>query len=147
MITPQDHKSRESGQAPQLSCNIILAGREEQAWVPFSLELLNVPKVSLNFYLSGSDALAAISKNNQPDVVICDEVLGDMTGLEFINKLLSIAPMVNSAVISGLDHDDFHEESEGLGIMMQLPLEPDRKSAIKLIEKLRKIYSLSSNIK
>ncbi len=50
------------------------------------------------------------------------ENLGDMTGLEFIRAIVSKRPMVNCAAISSLASEDFHEASEGLGILMQLPV-------------------------
>jgi two-component SAPR family response regulator len=73
------------------------------------------------------------------DLVITDENLGDMTGLEFVRKVVSKKPMANCAVISSLTPEDFHEKSEGLGILMQLPVRPGRKHAEILIAKLKSI--------
>ena len=58
------------------------------------------------------------------DLVVTDEHLGDMTGLEFIEKMISKRPMVNCAAITSLLPADFHEASEGLGILMPLPVMP-----------------------
>ncbi len=50
---------------------------------------------------------------------------------------------MNCAAVSSLSADDFHEASEGLGVMMQLPLEPDLKDAEKLVEYLKTILNLT----
>ena len=81
-------------------------------------------------------------KKHPFDIVIIDEELSDMTGLHFINKLVKVNPLINCAVVSSLPEKDFHEESEGLGVLMQLPVKPQKKDAEVLMQKLRKIKSL-----
>ena len=78
------------------------------------------------------------------DLVVADENLKDMTGLEFIQKLVKVNPMINSAVVSSLSSKDFHQISEGLGVLMQLPVLPNEKHAETLINHLKKITNLSS---
>ena len=76
------------------------------------------------------------------DLVVVDEKLGDMTGIEFIETLVSVNPMINCAVVSPLPSDDFHEVSEGLGILAQLPVQPGAKDAedlLKLLNNLKKL--------
>ena len=91
---------------------------------------------------SGSQALSKLSERNY-DLVVTDENLGDMTGLEFIKALIAQKPMVNCAVVSSLLPEDFHEASEGLGILMQLPVNPGPECAEELLEHLKKILNLS----
>ena len=66
-----------------------------------------------------------------------------MTGLEFIEKVISKRPMVNCAAVSSLLPADFHEASEGLGILMQLPVRPDQEQAEKLLRQLKNILNLA----
>ncbi len=73
-----------------------------------------------------------------------DEKLGFMSGLEVVLGLLSIFPMANSAAICSLSHEDFHEASEGLGLLAQLPPQPGEKEAEELLQQLRKIKNLTS---
>jgi CheY-like chemotaxis protein len=91
---------------------------------------------------SGSNAIVKIAEESF-DLVVTDENLRDMTGLEFIENVISIKPMVNCAAITSLSSDDFHEASEGLGILMQLPARPGREQAEKLLSKLQTILNLA----
>ena len=76
------------------------------------------------------------------DLVVTDESLGDMTGLEFAERLLSLDPMINCASVSRLSSESFHNVSEGLGIMAQLPVQPGKESAEELLERLRSLKNL-----
>jgi len=91
---------------------------------------------------SGSNAIVKIAEGRF-DLVVTDENLGDMTGLEFIEKVISIKPMVNCAAVSSLLPDDFHEASEGLGILSQLPAGPGQEQAEKLLGQLQTILNLA----
>jgi len=84
---------------------------------------------------SGEDALLAVSET-PIDLVVADEDLGDMTGLELAGRLLRVNPMINCAIVSPLSVEAFHEASEGLGIMAQLPVKPGKKQAEELLNKL-----------
>jgi DNA-binding response OmpR family regulator len=91
---------------------------------------------------SGNSALSLILK--QPfDLIIADESLRDMTGLELAKKLISKNPMFNIVLVSALSSKDFHEASEGLGILMQLPPVPQKADAEKLLEHLNHILLLT----
>jgi len=82
-------------------------------------------------------------KKEKFDLIITDEKLTDITGLECIEKLISSDPFLNTAAISSLSTTDFHEASEGLGILMQLPVNPGKESAEKLINQLKGILTLT----
>jgi len=87
---------------------------------------------------SGEKALAMVSES-AVDLVVTDEELGDMTGLEFARRLISLNPMINCATVSGLEPERFHEVSEGLGLMDQLPTRPGKEDAERLLRNLRLI--------
>ena len=91
---------------------------------------------------TGEIALTKIS-DIPVDLVVADETLCDMTGLEFAAKLVSVNPMVNCAVVSPLSTDDFHEASEGLGLV-QLPVSPGEKQATDLIQHIKTIKNLTA---
>lgn len=91
---------------------------------------------------SGSDAISRITERNF-DLLVTDENLGDMTGLELIKKIISKKPLVNCAAVSSLLPDDFHEASEGLGILMQIPIRPGQEQAEKLLKQLKNILNLA----
>jgi len=87
---------------------------------------------------SGEKALAMVSES-AVDLVVTDEELGDMTGLEFARRLISLNPMINCATVSGLEPERFHEVSEGLGLMDQLATRPGKEDAERLLRNLRLI--------
>jgi len=91
---------------------------------------------------SGVDALMMIQARSF-DLIVADEVLPDMTGLHLARNLISKNPMLNIAVVSTLSSKDFHEASEGLGILMQLPPIPQKSDAEKLLEHLKHILTLT----
>ena len=101
--------------------------------------------VELTWTDSGQKALDRLSKTSV-DLVVIDKDLGDMTGLEFAEKLLRVNPMINSAVLSSLPSDEFHEASEGLGVFAQLPLWPAKADAEKLLNGLKKLKDLTAGI-
>lgn len=90
---------------------------------------------------SGERALKII-KENAIDLVITDEEVGDMSGLDFAKKLISTSPLTNCVAVSSLSEKDFHEASEGLGLMNHLPANPGWSEAEKLLITLRRIKGL-----
>jgi len=90
---------------------------------------------------SGGGTLAWLLKNSA-DLVVAAEQLDDMNGLEFAKKLVIQNPMVNCALVSSLSEDDFHEASEGLGILAKLPPDPGEPEAVDLLKKIRAIKGL-----
>ena len=72
-----------------------------------------------------------------------DEDLGDMSGLKLAYEVISVNPMINCAVASSLSHEDFHEASEGLGLLAQLSLQPGSEQANELLDQLKKIKNIS----
>ena len=101
--------------------------------------------VELTWTESGKKALDMLSETSV-DLVVADKELGDMTGLEFANKLLRVNPMINCAVLSQLPSDEFHEASEGLGVFAQLPLRPAKEDAEKLLKRLKNLKDLTAGI-
>ena len=96
------------------------------------------PEIEL---LSAETRVAGLSliKSKQIDLVIVDEQIGDMRGIAFVKQLVKINPLANTAIVSALTAEEFHEATEGLGVLMQLPIEPRDKDAGKLLATLEKI--------
>lgn len=117
--------------------SIMLAGRDSASLTALKAGLAQ-KDVNLVRAESGGIGLSLMAESHF-DLVIADENLGDMTGLEFIRAIVSKRPLINCAVISSLTPEDFHEAGEGLGILMQLPVNPGREHADKLLERLESI--------
>lgn len=91
---------------------------------------------------SGQDAIT-ILQQKKFDLVILENTLPDMTGKQFVNKLVGLDPMAGCAVAGSLSKDEFHETYEGCGVMMQLSPIPDPDEIRELIEQFKKIKLLS----
>jgi CheY-like chemotaxis protein len=99
--------------------------------------------VDLSWAESGARALEIIS-DTVVDLVVTDERLGDMTGIEFARRLLLVNPMINCASVSPLSPKDFHEASEGLGLLAQLPIRPGEEDAKDLLQCLKNLKNLAA---
>ncbi|MGD2149831.1 MAG: response regulator [Desulfobacterales bacterium] len=105
----------------------------------------NYDDVEFTWTESGQKALDKLSESSV-DLVVTDNELGDMTGLEFAEKLLRVNPMINCAVLNSLPSDEFHEVSEGLGVFAQLPLRPSKDDAENLLNRLKNLKDLTEDI-
>ncbi len=74
-----------------------------------------------------------------PNLVIIDEEVDGTSGLKIARAILMKNAMVNQAVVSSLSPQEFHDTAEGLGIMAQLPPEPDAAQAKVLLDILEKM--------
>jgi CheY-like chemotaxis protein len=92
---------------------------------------------------SGRQALEMLTETAF-DLVLTDEALGDMPGLEFISRQVAVNPMTNCAAVSSLSPKAYHEASEGLGILMQLPPKPGAADGQRLMAHLNQILGLTA---
>jgi len=120
---------------------ILLVTSEREPFSEFDRVLKKKDDVELSWASTGQEALETISEN-PVDLVIVNENIGDMTGIEFMKKLLPINPMINCAAVSPLSPEEFHEASEGLGVLMQLPVSPGRLDAENLLQRLNDLKNL-----
>ena len=122
---------------------LLLVSSDKDAFNGFEAAILKDNDVDLIKTDSGKKALTMAAESSL-DLVVADENLRDMTGLEFAGRLVAVNPMVNCALTSSLSADIFHEKSEGLGLMTQLPINPGQNEAENLLEELRQIKRLTS---
>jgi two-component SAPR family response regulator len=124
---------------------ILLVTSEREPFSEFATVLKKKDDVELFWTSTGQKALEAIS-GNPFDLVIVNEDIDDMTGIEFMKKLLPINPMINCASVSPLPPEEFHEASEGLGVLVQLPVDPGEFEAEDLLKRLKKLKDLTAGI-
>ena len=91
--------------------------------------------------MSAATGVAGLTtlKGEQVGLAIVDEKLDDMSGIDFVKLLVKAYPLVNTAIVSTLTTEEFHEATEGLGVLLQLPREPRQKDAATLLGILEKI--------
>ena len=123
---------------------LLLVSPDKDALSGLASALAKHRDVDLFWAESGSKALNMISES-AVDLVVTDENLGDMTGLELAGRLLAVNPMVNCASVSSLSSEDFHGASEGLGLLMQLPIRAGEEQAEDLLRHLRQIKEFTDS--
>ena len=125
---------------------ILLVTPEKEIFSEFASTLRKNEDVELSWAANGQEALEEIP-DNPVDLVVVNENIGDMTGIEFMKKLLSINPMINCSAVSALGPEEFHEASEGLGVLMQLSVNPGKFEAEDLLKQLINLKDLTAGIK
>ena len=118
--------------------NLLLVSSDEVSLSDLASALEKDGDVDVSWAKSGLEALKSVS-DSAFDLVITDEILADMTGLELAGKLLSVNPMIQCASVTTLSQKEYHEKSEGLGLMDPLPDRSGEKDAERLMQDLRRI--------
>jgi DNA-binding NarL/FixJ family response regulator len=116
---------------------IVLASARPEGLIAFAAALSADPEVHLQQAATGTEALEA-GRTLSPHLMVIDD-LPDTEPLSLVQKLLTVNAMVNTAVVSPLTDEEFHEASEGLGILGRLPSEPGIGEAADLLQKLRQV--------
>lgn len=121
---------------------IVFAVSRPEIMRSFTEALSSDPDVSLERVSSGAEALQAVRRDS-PHLVIIDSPLPDMEPLELVSKLLTVDAMVNTAVVSHLPDDAFHEATEGLGVLCRVPAEPSEEDAAALLDNLKRVLKMT----
>jgi DNA-binding NtrC family response regulator len=122
--------------------NILLVSSDKNFFIDLESNMGKNVEMNISRAESGSSALSMISVNYF-ELVVTDESLSDMTGLNLVEKVILTNPMINCAAVSSLSAKDFHEASEGLGIIMQLPPRPDKTHAENLLQRINNILNIT----
>jgi DNA-binding response OmpR family regulator len=117
---------------------ILMVTVRPEALHSFAETLSSDPEVRIEQAASGADTLTAV-RASSPHLVLIDHELPDVKPFDLVKELLLVNAMVSTAVVSSLSEREFHEASEGLGVLASLPLEPGRGDAAELLDKLRKV--------
>jgi DNA-binding NarL/FixJ family response regulator len=117
---------------------ILIVTRDRNAMAAFAEALEESQEVQVAWAESGQAAIADVMRH-PPLGAIIDEDLLDMPGLDLVRRLLPINAMINTVVISDLPHDAFHEASEGLGVLSQLPPQPSPEDALTILARLKRM--------
>ena len=118
--------------------HILLVTSQKKNFIEFITGLTREKTVNVIQTGSAKEALDGLA-DSTPDLVIIDEDVDGTPGLKIAHDILIKNAMVNQVLVSSLSSDEFHEASEGLGIMLQLPPEPDAAQAEIVLKTLRKM--------
>jgi DNA-binding response OmpR family regulator len=117
---------------------IVLATARLEAMQAFIAALTSKNEVNIECVVSGAEALDAV-RTSAPHLVIIDSDLPDEESLDLVQKLVMVNAMVNTAVVSPLSDAEFHEASEGLGILAKLSDLPGSQEGEELLHRLKEV--------
>lgn len=118
--------------------SILIVCSNRERFQAFSSRLEEGYDVSIEWAEKGEEALSKATERRF-SLVIADEQIADMSGLAFAEKLVMVSPITNCALVSSLSHGDFHEASEGLGVLMAIPPEPGAADASTVMAHLSRV--------
>ena len=117
--------------------HVLVVTRRALELAPFADALAQGVGLTLRFTDGWVNARATL-KAIPPDFVVLDEGLRGGPSLELARQLIQVNAMVNIAVVSPLGAEDFHEASEGLGILAQVPVSPTAEDGLALAQVFRR---------
>ena len=121
--------------------DVLLIGQKNATLSELSGILNRQNDVTIAEVGSREEAVKSLS-DNQYQLIIVDETVKDETGIEFTKRLISENPLLNCALVGSLSKKDFHEATEGLGVLAQIPKHPEVEDIEKLLTSLRRILGL-----
>ncbi len=125
---------------------IVLAAGNADSLARLAAGLNQTGKVEL-FQASSAAKAMDMVENRDVDLVVVGEELADMRPLEFVSQVVTCRPMINTAMVSNLSPDDFHEATEGLGVLMQLSPNPSAADAAALLKRIEELSALFGRYK
>lgn len=75
-------------------------------------------------------------------LVVVDAITPGMDYKAFLTALLRVNAMLNTVVVTDMDAEAFHEDSEGLGVLGSVPALPGRAHGEQVMARLRRILGL-----
>ncbi|MCP4673405.1 MAG: hypothetical protein GY857_19115 [Desulfobacula sp.] len=123
---------------------ILLASRDKSIFKKITAYFSD-SKIIGKWVGSAQEAIAVLA-DKKFDLFIISEDLSDMTGRQLIEEALFKNAMMNSVVLSKLPHKEFHETYEGLGVLMQLSLNPEKQDAQNILDHLKRIEQIQQHV-
>lgn len=127
-----------------MTINALLVSPEKKIFKELETEF-SKNNMTTQWADTAQEALAILSLEDF-DLVISHEQLQDMSGHDFIEAVLFKNAMINSVVLSALTHDEFHDAYEGLGVLMQFSLKPDKKQVQNLLDHMDHITRIADRV-
>ncbi|MFA6009096.1 MAG: hypothetical protein WC799_03860 [Desulfobacteraceae bacterium] len=103
--------------------------------------LLKHPQVHVDTVASVDEAWIKINEA-LPALVVIDEIVAGIPGKQLVEGMIKKNPFINTALVSPLSPEDFHEDTEGLGVLMKIDKQAGESQAKDMVEQLEKLLSL-----
>ncbi len=117
---------------------VLLVSSVRENLTGFAAGLSADAEVSLGWAESGKTALE-IARTEHPHLVVIDEALADAAPLDLVIRLLAVDAMINTVVVSAAPDEEFHQMSEGLGVVARLAPRPGPEEAVETLASLRRL--------
>lgn len=128
--------------------NFLLVCNDKDSLKQLQSGLEKQADCSISRAVSGEDALSSLTDPSVSyDLVIVDKELDQSPGKDWVEKIVAVNAMVNTALVSDLSDEDFHEYTEGLGVLMKISPTPDEAEATLVVERLSKVLSLYQSLR
>lgn len=114
---------------------VLLASAQPEALAKLAAGLEEDGRALLYWAQNDQETLS-LTQELTPQLVVIDGQGNEKGALALVSKLLMVNAMVNTAVVTAMEEEEFHEFSEGLGILMSLPPNPGEDTAKGLLDKL-----------
>lgn len=115
---------------------VLLVGRNPGGLSALAAALMETAEVDLRWAAGPAPALDQ-TRQWRPHLAVLDDGLDREGPWPLIRDLMAVDAFLNTAVVSELDSEEFHEAGEGLGILAQLPPAPGPAEAAWLLYHLR----------
>ncbi|MFH1059003.1 MAG: response regulator [Pseudomonadota bacterium] len=115
---------------------VLLVGRNPGGLSALAAALSETAEVDVRWAEGASPALDQ-ARQWRPHLAVLDDGLDREGPWPLIRALLAVDAFLNTAVVSALESEEFHEAGEGLGILAQLPPAPGPAEAAWLLYHLR----------
>jgi DNA-binding LytR/AlgR family response regulator len=119
---------------------IMLASNAAERFAPLAAGLWNEAEPEL-FQAESCSEVVDLLAAGDIELVVIDEDLADMKGVDVAKMLAQKYPFVNCMLVSSLPADDFHEVTEGLGVLLQLSSPPEMSAASEVLSHLSEVKS------
>jgi DNA-binding NtrC family response regulator len=116
---------------------VLIVTRRVAELSAFADALAQEAGLQLRYTDSWPNALA-LARDMPPGFAVLDEGLENGPPLELARHVMKVNAMINLAVVSGLHGEEFHEASEGLGILAAIPRQPTEADGKALAEIFRR---------
>ncbi|MDQ7834989.1 MAG: hypothetical protein RDU24_06365 [Humidesulfovibrio sp.] len=117
--------------------HILIVTRRALELAPFADALAQDTGLALRFTDGWVNAQATL-KTLPPAFMVLDEGLRGGPPLKLVKELIQVNAMVNIVVVSDQTPEAFHDASEGLGILAQVPVQPTVEDGAALAELFRR---------
>ena len=120
---------------------VVLIGQNR----PCLMKIISFLSNHQNINCYDTDSLeAALEKvvAEKVDLVILEERFDSISGFQFAESLIEKNPMLYLAFISDLSGEDFHEATEGLGVIGSIPTSPLQEDIDGILSQIDRIQSM-----